>query len=271
MPAPRASGRIAERTGAARRRSRQSPHHCSLLARHRGLRRSGCRGRRRVQHRPRSRRIPASTPTRSTACCACSRRTASSIRTADGRYEHSAASRLLRSDDPRSLRSYVRMNGLRAMWDRYAELGETARTGRPKHDWASLVELFRRASRGVGDLQRRDGQQVAYRAAGRRGRLRFQRLRHDRRHRRRARPFAEADPRAARREAQGILFELAHVIADATPAPRLALAAGDFFTDPLARGGRLSVDGCAARLGRHGRRAHPRRRAPRGARDNRGC
>src|SRR5688572_20680263 len=61
---------------------------------------------------------------------------------ADGRYRHSPASLLLRSDDPRSLRSYVRMNGMPAFWDRYTELAVTARTGRPRHDWRSLVDYL---------------------------------------------------------------------------------------------------------------------------------
>ena len=153
-------------------------------------------------------------------------------RTADGRYEHSAASRLLRSDDPRSLRSYVRMNGLRAMWDRYVELGETARTGRPKHDWASLVDYFaahpeesaifnaamvsksRTVLPAVATAYDFSTFGTIADVGGGRGHL--------------LKLILDGAPRA-----QGILCELDHVIADATPAPRLALAAGDFFTDPL--------------------------------------
>src|SRR5512145_2360900 len=45
------------------------------------------------------------------------------VRSADGRYSHSAASRLLRTDEPGSLRSYVRMGGMPAFWDRFTELG----------------------------------------------------------------------------------------------------------------------------------------------------
>src|SRR5262245_9048717 len=62
------------------------------------------------------------------------------VRTADGRYAHSPASRLLKTDEPGSLRSYVRMGGMPAFWDRFTELGLTARTGRRQHDMASLVE-----------------------------------------------------------------------------------------------------------------------------------
>src|SRR5512145_2982651 len=47
------------------------------------------------------------------------------VRTADGRYTHSAASRLLKTDEPGSLRSYVRTAGMPAFWDRFTELGRT--------------------------------------------------------------------------------------------------------------------------------------------------
>ena len=152
--------------------------------------------------------------------------------TADGRYEHSAASRLLRSDAPRSLRSYVRMNGLRAMWERYVELGETARTGRPKHDWATLVDtlaahpeessIFNAAMvsksltvlPAVAAAYDFSGFGTIADIGGGRGHL--------------LKLILDGAPRT-----QGILCELDHVIADATPAPRFALAAGNFFTDPL--------------------------------------
>jgi hypothetical protein len=151
---------------------------------------------------------------------------------AQGRYEHTAASRLLRTDEPGSLRSYVRMNGLRAFWDRYAELGDTARAGRPQHDWPSLVQhlaahpdesaIFNAAmvakSRVVlpavvaaydfgafGTIVDVGG-----------GRGHFLAL------------ILEAAPRA-----RGILFELEHVVADTAAAPRLELVTGDFFSDPL--------------------------------------
>src|SRR5262249_2500398 len=46
-------------------------------------------------------------------------------------YSHNAASRLLRSGHPESLRPYVRMNALPAFWARYGDLATAARTGRP--------------------------------------------------------------------------------------------------------------------------------------------
>lgn len=150
----------------------------------------------------------------------------------NGRYEHTEASQLLRSDDPRSLRSYVRMNGLRAFWDRYAELGDTARTGRPKHDWESLVEHFaahpdesaifnaamvsksRAVLPAIADAYDFNRFGTIVDVGGGRGHL--------------LALILDAAPRA-----KGILFELAHVIADETAVPRLERVTGDFFSDPL--------------------------------------
>ena len=151
---------------------------------------------------------------------------------ANGRYEHSPASLLLRNDDPRSVRAHVRMNGMRAMWDRYTDLGDTARTGRPKHDWASLLAhlaahpeesaIFNAAmlskSRtvlpAVAAAYDFGGFGTFVDVGGGRGHL--------------LEVVLERAPRA-----RGVLFELAHVICDARPGPRLELKAGDFFADPL--------------------------------------
>ena len=59
-----------------------------------------------------------------------------------GGYTHNAASRLLRSDHPESLRPYVRMGGMPAFWERYTDLGETVQTGRPSRDWRGLLGYF---------------------------------------------------------------------------------------------------------------------------------
>jgi hypothetical protein len=151
-----------------------------------------------------------------------------------GRYEHTAASRLLRSDEPGSLRSYVCMNGLRAFWDRYAELAETARAGRPKRDWAELVEHLaahpdESATFNAAMVTKSRTVLPAVVAAydfgafgtivdvgGGRGHL--------------LALILEAAPHA-----RGVVFELEHVVADAAPTPRLELVTGDFFTDPLPR------------------------------------
>src|SRR5262245_4779101 len=57
-----------------------------------------------------------------------------------GTYRHTPSSEFLRTDHPRSVRAYVRMGAMPAFWDRFTELGTTARTGRPRYDMAGLVE-----------------------------------------------------------------------------------------------------------------------------------
>ena len=47
------------------------------------------------------------------------------------RFAHNAASRLLRSDVPGSMRSLARMMGLKVHWDAYRELDTGLRTGKP--------------------------------------------------------------------------------------------------------------------------------------------
>jgi hypothetical protein len=152
----------------------------------------------------------------------------------NGTYVHTAASELLRTDHPRSLRSYVRMNGMPAFWDRYAELAATARASRPRFDMGGLVEYFaahpeQSAIFNAAMVAKSRVVLPAVVAAydfgrfatiadigGGRGHL--------------LRLILERAPNAA-----GTLFELPHVIADAQPAPRLTLAPGSFFTDPLPR------------------------------------
>jgi hypothetical protein len=149
-------------------------------------------------------------------------------------YSHNAASRLLRSDHPESLRSYVRMNGMPAFWGRYAELATAARTGRPAVDWRGLLayleqhpdeaQIFNAAmvakSRAVLPtvIEAYDFSRFGVIAdiGGGRGHL-----------------LAAVLDRAPR--ARGILFELPHVAADAERArsARIEIAAGDFFESEL--------------------------------------
>lgn len=154
------------------------------------------------------------------------------VRTADGRYEHSPASRLLRSAEPGSLRSYVRMTGMPSFWDRFTELGRTAASSRRHHDMASLVEYFSRhrdeaAIFNAAMVSKSRAVLPAVAAAydfaafatiadigGGRGHL--------------LKLILERVPGA-----HGILFERPHVIADTEPVPRLELKGGDFFSDPL--------------------------------------
>jgi hypothetical protein len=46
-------------------------------------------------------------------------------------FRHSAASRMLRSDHPQSMRAFVRMFGMAIDWDAYRELEYAVRTSRP--------------------------------------------------------------------------------------------------------------------------------------------
>src|SRR5215831_3525833 len=52
----------------------------------------------------------------------------------NGTFAHNEASRLLRSDHPHSMRSFVRMFGLRAFWDTQGALQNSVRTGRVAAD-----------------------------------------------------------------------------------------------------------------------------------------
>src|SRR5437879_4409962 len=47
----------------------------------------------------------------------------------DGTWHHTEASRFLRSDDPGSLRDYVRMLGLPVFWSAFEDLDHSLRTG----------------------------------------------------------------------------------------------------------------------------------------------
>ena len=157
------------------------------------------------------------------------------VRTADGHYAHSAASRLLKTDEPGSLRSYVRMGGMPAFWDRFTELDRTAREGQRQHHMSSLVEYFashpeEAAIFNAAMVSKSRAVLPAVAAAydfapystivdvgGGRGHL--------------LKLILERAPNA-----KGVLFERPHVIEDTQPAQRLELVGGDFFVDALPAG-----------------------------------
>ena len=58
-----------------------------------------------------------------------------------GVYAHNPASRLLRSDHPQSMRSFVRMQGIRALWHVWEDFDHSIRTGRSAAE-KSLPEGF---------------------------------------------------------------------------------------------------------------------------------
>jgi hypothetical protein len=61
---------------------------------------------------------------------------------ADGRFSHNAASRLLRSSDPASMRSLARMMGLDFHWDVFREVDHSLQTGKSAANTAIPGGLF---------------------------------------------------------------------------------------------------------------------------------
>jgi hypothetical protein len=124
------------------------------------------------------------------------------------------------------------MAGMPSYWDRFTELPQTARTGRPRYDMAGLVEYYaahteesaifnaamvskaRTTLPAVANAYDFNGLATIADVGGGRAHL-----------------LAEILERVP--HAHGILFERPHVIADAKAAPRLTLVGGDFFVDAL--------------------------------------
>lgn len=153
----------------------------------------------------------------------------------DGLFSHNAASRLLRSDDRASMRSLARMMGLDIHWDVYRGLAHSLKTGESAADaivpgglFAHLREhpndgrLFNEAMVGksfgqigpvlgaydfahfntIGDIGGGVGHLLA--------------------------AILDAAPKA-----NGVLFDLPEVVAQARSHPRLTVVGGDFFTQPI--------------------------------------
>jgi hypothetical protein len=155
----------------------------------------------------------------------------------DGKWQHTEASRFLRSDHPGSLRDYVRMLGLPSFWDAFVDLDHSLRTGEaafvkrhPQGAFAYLAEhpeesrIFNAsmASKSHRDiaaiLPAYDFSRFSTIAdiAGGRGHL--------------VRAILKNSPNA-----RGILFDQPHVVAEVTPdeAGKLTVIGGDFFADPM--------------------------------------
>lgn len=152
-------------------------------------------------------------------------------------FGHSAASRLLRTDHPRSMRNFVRMIGLPINWAIYGALEHALRTGRPATEqvmagpyWghfeahpqdgqvfnAAMEAKARGQVAGVVAACDFDGVATVGDIGGGRGHL--------------LHAVLEAAPRA-----HGVLFDLPRVIAEAAAdvPERMTLQAGDFFRDAL--------------------------------------
>ncbi len=155
----------------------------------------------------------------------------------EGRFRHSPASRMLRSDHPQSMRDYVRMFGLPFFWATFGEMDEAVRTGLPMGDkvtpgglWAYLAQNPEASAVFNATMATKARVQVASVLAtydfskfkmigdigGGRGHL--------------LNAVLERVPTA-----RGVLFDLPYVIADEAGAvsPRLTRQPGDFFKDKL--------------------------------------
>jgi hypothetical protein len=156
---------------------------------------------------------------------------------ADGMVRHNEASSLLRSDHPQSARGLAEMFGLPAIWNSFAAMSHTLRTGRPAVEqvypeglWAyfaghpSESEIFDRAMLGKSYAQVASvvagydfsGASVVGDIGGGRGHLLHAIL-------------------AANPHLKGVLFDQPHVVAAATDiaSDRLSLVGGDFFATEL--------------------------------------
>ncbi|HUS05106.1 MAG TPA: methyltransferase [Bryobacteraceae bacterium] len=152
-------------------------------------------------------------------------------------FAHTPASRLLRTDHPQSMRSFVRMMGNTLNWKTFELLALTIRTGNPATEqvspggsWAFYAQhpdesrLFDEAMTGkahgqiAGILANYDFSpfQTIADIGGGRGHL--------------LRAILDATPNAA-----GVLFDQPHVVKDAagTAPARMQLQGGDFFNDAL--------------------------------------
>jgi hypothetical protein len=153
-------------------------------------------------------------------------------------YAHSAASRLLRSDHPQSMRSFVRMQGIPALWHIWEHFDHAVKTGRSAAEktlpdggfWGYFAghpehsRLFNDAMTGkthgqaAGILAAYDfsGFESVADIGGGNGHL--------------LRAILDAAPNA-----EGVLFDLPHVIEQAALAgsDRLKIYPGNFFADDL--------------------------------------
>jgi hypothetical protein len=154
-----------------------------------------------------------------------------------GKFAHTPTSRLLRSDHPRSMRSFVRMIGLPVNWAAYGKLDHTVRTGQSAMaqvlpdglfryfaDHPEASQIFNQAMMGkaqaqiagiVGNYSFSDFNLIGDIGGGQ-GHLLEAVL-------------------AANPHLRGVLFEAPHVIEQASgiASDRLRLQSGDFFKDAM--------------------------------------
>jgi len=153
----------------------------------------------------------------------------------DGLFAHSPASRLLRSDDPQSMRQLARMFGLDAFWTMIGDLEYSLRTGLPAANhvmeggiWGYLSKnaeasrVFDDAMTGKAHGQV-GGVLAAYDFSG-------------------ARTVADIGGGrghllhaivASQPEISGVLFDQPHVVSQVETSGRMKTQGGDFFKDTL--------------------------------------
>jgi len=153
------------------------------------------------------------------------------------KFAHSPASRLLRTDHPQSMRAFARMFGLSIFWATFEAMEHSVRTGLPAAEtafpegfWAYLAQrpeegrvfnaaMAAKAQGAVAGILASYGFSGFGRIGdigGGSGHL--------------LRAVLDAEP-----SAEGVLFDLPHVIeeAESVASERLSLQAGDFFRDAL--------------------------------------
>jgi O-methyltransferase domain len=153
----------------------------------------------------------------------------------DGKYAHNQLSRALRSDDPHSVRAYVRLVGLPIFWNSYGVLEGVIRTGKPAVNAIEPDGIFAYFKAHPGERDIFDGGMKSRAEAAIWPVLNaydFSRFRtvadiggglgHL------LKAILKATPTV-----KGILFDQRHVLGHVAPAERLEIQGGDFFRGPL--------------------------------------
>ena len=155
----------------------------------------------------------------------------------DGRISHTLASRLLRTDHPQSMRSFVRMIGLPVTWDAYGKLDHSLKTGQPSVPNVYPGGIWKYFEENT-DASRIFDQAMAAKAQGQ---IPFIVKSYDFSKFGRIADIAGGQGHllqailAANPKVKGVLFDLPHVIEKVSGAAseRLQLQSGDFFKDKL--------------------------------------
>lgn len=153
----------------------------------------------------------------------------------DGRWAHTGASRLLRSDDPSSLRGFARMTGTPFSWASFTNLGHSLRTGEPGSSrlhpdgWVAYLQAHPDEALVFQDAMTAKAHADVAAALAVHDFSRYRRLCDvGGGHGHLLRAIRSAHPGIT-----GINFELPAVARQLTPEDGVEIVAGDFFVDPL--------------------------------------